>query len=113
MLRRGLDRVPSSARGRLSPMSQGAVMPARSLAGVVAGDARINFAAHQVRANAQGARGDFEELIGQLVTAVRPGVARVVAANPGDWGIDVFVGNLGGLVTVWQSKYFFPVVSTA
>ena len=37
----------------------------------------------------------------------------MVAANPGDWGIDVFIGNLGGLVTVWQSKYFFPVVSTA
>lgn len=87
-------------------------MSVRSQAGVVAGDARINFAAHQVRANAQGAREDFEEMIGQLVTAVRPGVARVVAANPGDWGVDVFVGNLGGLVTVWQSKYFFPVVST-
>jgi hypothetical protein len=94
-------------------MSQGAVMPARSPAGVVTGDARINFAAHQVRANGQGAREDFEEMIGQLVTAVRPGVARVVAANPGDWGIDVFTGNLGGLVTVWQSKYFFPVVGTA
>jgi hypothetical protein len=92
-------------------MSQGAVKPVRLPAGVNAGDAPINFAAHQVRANTQGARQDFEEMIGQLVTAVRPGVARIVAANPGDWGIDVFVGNLGGLVTVWQSKYFFPVVS--
>jgi hypothetical protein len=92
-------------------MSQGTVMPVRSQAGVVAGDARINFAAHQVRANAQGAREDFEEMIGQLVQAVRPGVARVVAANPGDWGIDVFIGDLGGVVTVWQSKYFFPEVS--
>jgi hypothetical protein len=94
-------------------MSQGAVVPVRSPAGVVAGDARINFAAHQVRANAQGARQDFEEMIGQLVTAVRPGVARVAAANPGDWGIDIFLGNLGGRVTVWQSKYFFPIVSRA
>ena len=50
-------------------------------------------------------------MIGQLVQAVRPGVARVVAANPGDSGIDIFIGNLGGLVTVWQSKYFFPEVS--
>lgn len=57
-------------------MSQGAVMPVRSQARVVAGDARINFAAHQVRANAHGAREDFEEMIGQLVKAVRPGVAR-------------------------------------
>ena len=94
-------------------MSQGAVMPVRSPVGADAGGARINFAAHQVRANAQGARQDFEEMIGQLVMAVRPGVARVVAANPGDSGIDIFIGNLGGLVAVWQSKYFFPVVSAA
>lgn len=58
-------------------MSQGTVMPVRSQAGVVAGDPRINFATHQVRANAQGARADFEEMIGQLVKAVRPGVARM------------------------------------
>ncbi|MFC0109595.1 hypothetical protein [Kibdelosporangium aridum] len=50
-------------------------------------------------------------MIGQLVHAVRPGVARMVAANPGGWGIDVFVGNLGGVVTVWQSKYFMPEVA--
>jgi hypothetical protein len=50
-------------------------------------------------------------MIGQLVHAVRPGVARMVAANPGDWGIDVFIGNLGGAVTVWQSKYFMPEVA--
>jgi hypothetical protein len=93
----------------LPPMSQGVVMPV-SQAGVTAGDARINFAAHQVRANAHGATGDFEEMIAQLVKAVRPGVARVIAANPGDWGIDVFIGDLGGLVTVWQSKYFMQEV---
>jgi hypothetical protein len=92
-------------------MSQDTVMMAGPPAGVSAGEARINFAAHQVRANAQGARQDFEEMIGQLVHAVRPGVARMVAANPGDWGIDVFVGNLGGAVTVWQSKYFIPEVN--
>jgi hypothetical protein len=92
-------------------MSQGAVVTVKPPAGVPAGEARVNFAAHQVRANAQGARQDFEEMIGQLVHAVRPGVARMVAANPGDWGIDVFVGNLGGAVTVWQSKYFMPEVN--
>lgn len=90
-----------------------ALVSESSAAGVPAGEARINFAAHQVRANAHGARQDFEEMIGQLVRAVRPGVVvpRVVAANPGDWGIDVFVGDLGGAVTVWQSKYFFPEVT--
>ncbi|SFW92041.1 serine/threonine protein kinase [Amycolatopsis australiensis] len=92
-------------------MSQDAVAVAPSLAGVTAGEARINFAAHQARANAQGARQDFEEMIGQLVRAVRPGVVKMVAANPGDWGIDVFIGDLGGSVTVWQSKYFMPEVS--
>jgi len=92
-------------------MSQDAVMTAGLPAGVPAGEARINFAAHQARANTQGARQDFEEMIGQLVHAVRPGVARMIAANPGDWGIDVFVGNLGGSVTVWQSKYFMPEVA--
>jgi hypothetical protein len=94
-------------------MPQGTTTAVPSQIGVVAGDERINFAAHLVRANAHGAREDFEEMIGQLVPAVRPGVARTVAANPGDWGIDVFVGDLAGLVTVWQSKYFFPVVSRA
>jgi hypothetical protein len=94
-------------------MSQDTVMTVRSPAGVVAGEARIDFAVHQVRANAHGARQDFEEMIGLLVKAVRPGVTpRMVAANPGDWGIDVFVGDLGGLVTVWQSKYFWPTVSS-
>lgn len=80
-------------------------------AGVPVGEARINFAAHQARANAHGARQDFEEMIAQLVRAVRPGVVKMIAANPGDWGIDVFVGDLGGSVTVWQSKYFMPEVS--
>ncbi|MGB3444685.1 MAG: hypothetical protein WBA97_38605 [Actinophytocola sp.] len=92
-------------------MSQDAVMTVALSAGVPAGQTPINFAAHQVRANAHGARQDFEEMIGQLVQAVRPGVAKMVAANPGDWGIDVFIGNLGGAVTVWQSEYFMPEVN--
>lgn len=79
--------------------------------GVAAGGSRINFRAHEVRANTQGARQDFEEMIGQLVRAVRPGVVAMVAANPGDWGIDVFVGDLGGQIVVWQSKYFMPEVA--
>lgn len=92
-------------------MPQGTVTAvAPSPAGVPVGEARINFAAHQARANAHGARQDFEEMIGQLVRAVRPGAVKMVAANPGDWGIDVFAGDLGGSVTVWQSKYFMPEV---
>lgn len=77
--------------------------------GVVIGEERINFASHQARMGMQGAREDFENMISLLVRSVRPG-ARMIAANPGDWGIDVLVGDLGGDVVVWQSKYFFPIV---
>ncbi|MGC7102797.1 hypothetical protein ACPZ19_49715 [Amycolatopsis lurida] len=92
-------------------MSQETVAAMSLPAGVAAGQTPINFRAHEVRANIQGARQDFEEMIGQLVRAVRPGVAAMVAANPGDWGIDVFVGDLGGRIVVWQSKYFMPEVA--
>lgn len=93
-------------------MSQGTVPPTTPAAGVIAGIPAINFRAHEVRANSQGGREDFEQMVAQLVRAVNPGVkAMVVAANPGDWGIDVFVGDLDGVVTVWQSKYFMPAVS--
>ena len=65
--------MPAFGEGRVVAYVAGAVMPVRSPAGADTGDARINFAAHQVRANAQGARQDFEEMISHLVTAVRPG----------------------------------------
>lgn len=71
----------------------------------------MSFAAHQVRAGGEmGARDDFESMIGQLASALYPG-ARMIAANPGDWGIDAFAGQLGGEVVVWQSKYFIPLVA--
>ncbi|MEM6109826.1 hypothetical protein AAHS21_26885 [Mycobacterium sp. 050272] len=78
--------------------------------GVVSGDPLISFAAHEVRAGHEGAREDFEKMLGQLVRAVLPG-ARMIAANPGDWGIDVLVGLLSGKVAVWQSKFFYPVTA--
>jgi HEAT repeat protein len=56
-----------------------------------------------------GARAKFEEMLAQLVRLSRPGVRRV-EANPGDWGIDVFVGQLDGLISVWQSKFFIDGV---
>lgn len=92
-------------------LSRDAVVATGLLSGVAAGGSPINFRAHEVRANAHGARQDFEEMIGLLVRAVRPGVVAMVAANPGDWGIDVFIGDLGGQVVVWQSKYFMPAVA--
>jgi hypothetical protein len=64
----------------------------------------INFAVHQARAGA-GASEDFEQMLALLVQAVE-GEANLVFANPGDWGIDVLVGDLRGRVAIWQAKYF-------
>ncbi|WP_344330440.1 serine/threonine protein kinase [Streptomyces globosus] len=49
-------------------------------------------------------------MVAQLAAATTPNV-RAIAANPGDWGIDAFAGNLGGAITVWQSKYFMPITT--
>jgi hypothetical protein len=66
----------------------------------------INFAVHQVRAGQTGASEDFEHMLGLLVRATSGREARRVFADPGDWGIDVLVGDLNGRVSVWQAKYF-------
>src|SRR5690242_12699106 len=53
-----------------------------------------------------GARERFEAFVVATVKSVRP-AARPVRANPGDWGIDVYVGSLAqGQVGVWQAKFF-------
>jgi|GEM_PF-3167652 len=71
----------------------------------------VNFRAHEMNTgSAAGARADFEQMIAQLVDALHPG-ARQVSANPGDGGIDVFLGRLDRQITVWQSKYFMPQVT--
>ncbi|MET7418921.1 hypothetical protein [Dactylosporangium sp. NPDC005555] len=77
---------------------------------LASGEPPINFAAHQLRAgNIAGARDDFEQMLAMLLAAIYPG-ARAITANPGDWGIDILLGELSGLVIIWQSKYFWPVV---
>ena len=65
----------------------------------------ITFASHQARVGMTGASEDFEQMLGLLVRATS-GQGNLVFANPGDWGIDVLVGDLNGQVTVWQAKYF-------
>src|SRR5215467_9413661 len=67
----------------------GAMMTASlAVSSLASGEPPINFAAHQIRAgNIAGAREDFQQMLGMLVAAVQPG-ARMIAANPGDWGID-------------------------
>jgi hypothetical protein len=57
-----------------------------------------------------GARAAFEHLVGQLV-GLRFSGMRIVEANPGDWGLDVIVGELDGVVSVWQAKFFINGIS--
>lgn len=58
-----------------------------------------------------GARERFERLIAQLVRLRFPNATQI-EARPGDWGLDVVDGELDGLVSVWQAKFFFPHFET-
>lgn len=55
----------------------------------------------------EAARVEFERLVEDIVGLVHPDV-HAIRANPGDWGIDAFVGQLGrgGTAVVWQAKYY-------
>lgn len=77
---------------------------------LAAGEPPINFRVHEVRAGLAGARDEFEQMLGMLVRVTQPG-ARLIAANPGDWAIDVLAGDLAGAVVIWQAKYFMPLVT--
>jgi hypothetical protein len=52
-----------------------------------------------------GARESFERLIAQLV-ALRYQSVKRIAARAGDWGLDVIVGEIDGVISVWQAKFF-------
>ncbi|MFJ3826608.1 serine/threonine protein kinase [Streptomyces sp. NPDC090046] len=67
----------------------------------------INFEFLKIKTGSvDGARAQFEEMIQDLVGVIHPDFS-TVEANPGDWGIDAYLGSLtGGDVDVWQSKYF-------
>lgn len=74
----------------------------------VVGSGDIDFRFLQTRfAGPAGARDAFERLNADIVGIIHPDVQEV-QANPGDWGIDAYVGDLGkeGEVHIWQSKYF-------
>jgi len=68
----------------------------------------INFHEFFVNGDEAGARAKFERLVIQLAH-LRHG-AMGVLANPGDWGIDAFIGDLEGTVAIWQAKFFFDGV---
>ncbi|MFE9352690.1 hypothetical protein ACFYPB_00540 [Streptomyces olivaceoviridis] len=67
----------------------------------------INFEFFKIKTGSvDGARAQFEEMIQDLVGIIHPECS-TLEANPGDWGIDAYVGSLiEGEVNVWQSKYF-------
>jgi hypothetical protein len=71
------------------------------------GNGSIDLASLRTRLGVEAARTEFERLIEDIVALKHPDV-RAVRANPGDWGIDAYVGQLneGGAVMVWQAKYF-------
>jgi hypothetical protein len=73
----------------------------------------INFHALVVAGQGKaGARELFEHLVAEVVRVLHRTVRRIEAA-PGDWGIDVFVGELDGVVSVWQAKFFIDGVTAA
>jgi hypothetical protein len=57
----------------------------------------------------EGARTAFERLIGQLVGLRYAGI-KIVEAKGGDWGLDVIVGEIDDVVSVWQAKFFIDGV---
>jgi hypothetical protein len=83
-------------------MDVGTVTVGRSGAGLP----RIDFHAHLLRAGEGGASADFEQMLALLVGAVERERAMRIRPHPGDWGIDVLVGDLRGRAFVWQAKFF-------
>jgi hypothetical protein len=70
-----------------------------------AGRGEIRFELLAIEGEEAG-RAKFERLVTDIVCILHP-TARAVGANPGDWGIDTFVGRLdGGSVAIWQSKFW-------
>lgn len=53
----------------------------------------------------EGARTTFQRLIAQLVSLCYEGM-KMVDAKAGDWGLDVIVGEIDEIISVWQAKFF-------
>jgi hypothetical protein len=62
----------------------------------------------QSHSNVESARAAFEKDCEALLQALHPEeTVRVVRANPGDEGIDVYVGDIGvKAIAVYQCKFF-------
>ncbi|MCM3882718.1 hypothetical protein [Frankia sp. R82] len=73
------------------------------------GSPPINFHAHRLRSNDAGGRHDFEQMVTSLVDQLQ-GPAHNIEPAPGDWGIDVYTGDLTDQGRIWQVKYFIDGV---
>ncbi|MFJ9624683.1 serine/threonine protein kinase [Streptomyces sp. NPDC101181] len=73
----------------------------------ILGTGLINFEFFKIRTGSTaGGRDLFEKMIQDVVDVKFPG-SSTLEANPGDWGIDAYIGTLlEGEASVWQSKYF-------
>jgi hypothetical protein len=66
----------------------------------------INLRVLEIPAGEEGARISFQRLIANIV-ALKNKNAKEIRPAPGDWGIDVLVGEFtSGNCSIWQSKYF-------
>lgn len=75
--------------------------------------ALIDFRIHAIRTGSdEGGRTDFHRMLSALVGQVHP-TATDVRPDPGDWGIDVFVGSLVDKISIWQSKYFYTEIGNS
>jgi hypothetical protein len=57
----------------------------------------------------EGARTKFQRLIAQLVGIRHQGM-KMLDAKSGDWGLDVIVGEIDDVISVWQAKFFIDGV---
>ncbi|HWT93417.1 MAG TPA: hypothetical protein VN238_10505 [Solirubrobacteraceae bacterium] len=64
----------------------------------------LSFQELLLHGDKDGARRVFEDFVLQLMLLEHDGMG--IAARPGDWGIDAYVGDLGGNVAIWQAKFF-------
>lgn len=70
----------------------------------------IDFRLHAIRTGSEEAgRVDFHRMLSALVGVSHP-TATDIRADPGDWGIDVFVGSLVERISIWQSKFFYDKI---
>jgi hypothetical protein len=73
----------------------------------------LDFRVHAVRGGSdEFGRVDFHRMLTALVQIQQP-TATEVRADPGDWGIDTFVGSLIDSVSIWQSKYFYDRIGSS